>query len=385
MMFGSTSASTTDYSALLVQPSKDSIFLEHHAPSGPDGEALSAFMRQAAFQLGADGFMLARNEQRGGASSILYASGLCASDEEVKAHLFGETLVDSFSGRVSQKSCGTAAYWSKLILDSGQCSILSLPVLTGNNSSFCVWAVFRSIDDTRRRNLDALGQTLAPLLSGFLRLWSENSSLHHRTGGLESALNQSDVGIVLLDNKREVIFTNCVADQLLKSGNGLRRIGSSITAAELGDALRLQVAIDFSMTDRNAHVCRNAPVVAIRRGEDLRPLMVSVLAPNRSAVDDQDVAVILYVFDPNEDVSHLLEPVCKLYRLSPVEGKLACLLANGASVCEAAKEMRVKEQTARTYLKQVFLKTDTNRQAELVRLMLCSIVRTVHGAKLQVI
>jgi DNA-binding CsgD family transcriptional regulator len=38
--------------------------------------------------------------------------------------------------------------------------------------------------------------------------------------------------------------------------------------------------------------------------------------------------------------------------------------------------MHVTEQTARSYLKQIFVKTETNRQAELVRLMLTSSVRT---------
>jgi DNA-binding CsgD family transcriptional regulator len=230
-----------------------------------------------------------------------------------------------------------------------------------------------------------LAQSLAPLLSGFLQLWNERAALNHRADGLASALNKSDIGIVLLDKKRHVLFNNDVADRLLNVGQGLRRTGCSISATDLGDALRLQVAIDFIMTDKNAQPCENAPVVSIKRGDALRPLMVSVLPPDRSPVHDEDTAVILYIFDPNDDVTHLLHPVCKVYRLSPVETKLACLLTNGASLCEAAKEMRVKEQTARTYLKQIFLKTDTNRQAELVRLMLCSIVRTVHGAKLQVI
>ena len=73
----------------------------------------------------------------------------------------------------------------------------------------------------------------------------------------------------------------------------------------------------------------------------------------------------------------LVEPACKLYALTPVETRLACLLARGVSLAEAAEAMHVREQTARSYLKQIFLKTETKRQAELVWLMLKSSVRTV--------
>ena len=165
----------------------------------------------------------------------------------------------------------------------------------------------------------------------------------------------------------------------------MRRNGLSISATELSDALRLQVAIDHTMSERGCGAADSAPLVALRRAGGLRPLMVAVLASNCEQVEDENVAAILYVFNPNEDVRPLLQAACKLYGLSPVETKLACLLTCGASLGEAAKDMRVKEQTARTYLKQVFLKTDTNRQAELVRVMLASLVRTAQGANLQIV
>lgn len=384
-MFGSAYEGKTDYSALLVEPPRNTTFLESTRSDGPDDQALSAFMRQTAFQLGVDGLMLAMHEQSSGLSTTLYAYGACLEEDELRVHLYGESMGVAASGICPNRGSVAAASWSKLNVGFEEWTIAALPILVGSHYSFSIWAVFEEMEETRKRKLGPLAESLSPLLAGFLQLWSERAALHHRVDGLASALNQSDVGILLLDKKRQVIFTNSVADRLLDTGKGLRRTGASISATDLGDALRLQVAIDFSMSDKSAQPCQNAPVVAIKRGETLRPLMVSVLPPDRSAMHDEDAAVILYIFDPNEDVTHLLHPVCKLYRLSPVEAKLASLLTNGASLCEAAKEMRVKEQTARTYLKQIFLKTDTNRQAELVRLMLCSIVRTVHGAKLQVV
>jgi DNA-binding CsgD family transcriptional regulator len=46
-----------------------------------------------------------------------------------------------------------------------------------------------------------------------------------------------------------------------------------------------------------------------------------------------------------------------------------CHLAAGLSVGDAATRMRVKVDTARAYLKQVFAKTGTHRQASLLQLV----------------
>ena len=49
------------------------------------------------------------------------------------------------------------------------------------------------------------------------------------------------------------------------------------------------------------------------------------------------------------------------------------------SVAEAAEELGVTTETARTYLKQVFSKTGTGRQAELVRLVVTAPTTVLSG------
>ena len=63
-----------------------------------------------------------------------------------------------------------------------------------------------------------------------------------------------------------------------------------------------------------------------------------------------------------------------LFGLTPAEAALAQALAAGRSLHEYADEARVTCETARWRLKQVLAKTDTHRQAELVRLLLTSAV-----------
>jgi DNA-binding CsgD family transcriptional regulator len=58
-----------------------------------------------------------------------------------------------------------------------------------------------------------------------------------------------------------------------------------------------------------------------------------------------------------------------LYGLTPSEARLAHSLAARRKLSEAAVDARLTLTTARSYLKRIFLKTGTSRQAQLVRLL----------------
>ena len=62
----------------------------------------------------------------------------------------------------------------------------------------------------------------------------------------------------------------------------------------------------------------------------------------------------------------------QLFSLSPAEARLAQLLADGLSMDEAAMQLGVSRNTVRSQLQAVFAKTGTNRQGDLVRLLLSS-------------
>lgn len=58
------------------------------------------------------------------------------------------------------------------------------------------------------------------------------------------------------------------------------------------------------------------------------------------------------------------------FGLSPAECKIATLLAEGYSVIEIAQSLNKKEDTIRKQLQSVYQKTSTNRQPELIKLLL---------------
>jgi DNA-binding CsgD family transcriptional regulator len=57
------------------------------------------------------------------------------------------------------------------------------------------------------------------------------------------------------------------------------------------------------------------------------------------------------------------------YKLTPAEARLAAFMAGGARLVDAAAELGIAKETARTQLRAIFAKTRTGRQAALVALM----------------
>jgi DNA-binding CsgD family transcriptional regulator len=63
-----------------------------------------------------------------------------------------------------------------------------------------------------------------------------------------------------------------------------------------------------------------------------------------------------------------------LFRLTPSEARLAVALTEGKSLAEAATELGLTVETARNYSKKIYAKTATRGQADLVRLILASVI-----------
>ncbi|MDO8607262.1 MAG: response regulator [Phaeospirillum sp.] len=88
-------------------------------------------------------------------------------------------------------------------------------------------------------------------------------------------------------------------------------------------------------------------------------------------------SVLLFVQDIHRYPIPSVDNLRRLFDFSGSEAKLAHELAAGFDLKEAAKRVGISVQTARTYLKILFGKTRTKRQAELVRLFVTAMPPTL--------
>lgn len=270
--------------------------------------------------------------------------------------------------------------WLSFEADGEDRDVLAIPIQrTSGHDRLVISTFFRDLSAAQRHHAEEVYLSRRPFAVGYFRLWQRDRTRARHIEALEAALNLTEFGVVLLDLRGRLTFANEAAAMILDAGDGLRRHRGGIACTTVKDSARLQLAVDqVARPDPNDDGGARLPLLKVARAE--RPaLIVSVMPTSTPAHEAGDAAAILYILDPALDTGQLLEPVCKLFDLSPVETRLACLLAAGAPLTIAAEAMRIKEQTARTYLKQVFQKTGTNRQADLVRVMLSSLVRTIRA------
>lgn len=337
---------------------------------------LSMIERFFAGKLAAKSIQLMLHDPDVGTSSLLYSTGemRIEDDSQREYSQFSANFTNPLSRR--KTDLREKIFWRKIGFED----FVSISFSGDANEKYVLSASFESggFFDQEAADREICG--LYPVLEGYFRLWRQYHAERRRSEGLENALNISDVALILLDKNHAVTFANTEAQELLMRGDGLKRSGATITAIDGGDAVRLHAMIEHIIcnggVERGMPSSRRAAVMSFDRPDASRPLLVTLIPPEHPPSQPGDPAVIICGMKPDANVGDALVPVCRLYALSPAETRLVCSLAEGRTLAESAKHAHLKLQTARTYLKQVFQKTNTNRQADLIRVMLSSLLRT---------
>lgn len=337
----------------------------------PKDEALAPLanvIEQLRHEFAADGVIVAWHDGTHD-PTLLFASGACVSARGTEREL-------ERAAPLAAAASDGLAYSTWVIGEEDAASALTTVIPTGG-ATVTITVLFERLSVTTRAHVREYAVRMVPMMEGFFGLWGLRAIAVARLKGLTAAINSSDAAVLLIDEDGRLIFANDAAEGLLAQADGLRRSGGTIGAGRLSDTMRLQAAIEHVIAGIDP--CETTPVIALQRRSG-RALIAAIVRADPATAG---AGAVVYVFDPGRDLLPLIAPVCKLYGLSPVETRLACLLADGMALVEAAEKIRVREQTARSYLKQIFMKTDTNRQAELVWLMLKSSVRVASAGPMR--
>ena len=227
---------------------------------------------------------------------------------------------------------------------------------------------------TSRGHLDGheirIARALVPHLSRALALSQHLERLDAEHVARSAALDRVGVGVILVDAEARPLLLNRRAQTLLDAGDGLAIARDGLTAAwpETTGALRRLVAEAAGTTAGRGMSAGGA--LTLRRPSGLRALMalVTPVAHGRWPVHGVAAAGVL-VSDPEDVPPPPAETFRRLWGLTAAEAALACQLAAGRTLEEAAQTLAVRTPTARTQLSRIFAKTGTRRQAELMRLL----------------
>lgn len=196
-----------------------------------------------------------------------------------------------------------------------------------------------------------------------------------RTGkgaGIGTAvLNRLPVGVIIVDARAHVVFMNRGGAEIIGRRDGLSMdAAGDCRAATADESARLRDLI-AAVAEGDADV-RGDAAMQVNRPSLRRPLSVvlSRLDEDGPAGELNPSGVMILVADPEMQLAPSAATIARLFGLTNAEAALARAMTEGKRLDEAAMEIGITLSSARTYLKRVFSKTGTGRQAELVRLLL---------------
>jgi DNA-binding CsgD family transcriptional regulator len=207
-----------------------------------------------------------------------------------------------------------------------------------------------------------------------VKLWrplSDAATLSRQLGfarvlGIADALELTKQPAMIFDARGRVLALNSLADDLL--GELIDVVGRTLVFRDpqsqslfdrlLGDALAA------------ALIERPEPAATVVRDQMGQHVTVRAIALRGWArFTFANARVLLLIGNNRPKVESASSILATTFGLTAAEARLAAVLGAGHSIAQAADQLGIGYETARTQVKAIFLKTDTRRQAQLIALM----------------
>ena len=238
----------------------------------------------------------------------------------------------------------------------------------------------------------ALLAMLAPHMRRALNLHRTLSNGRAQEAELRHTVDALDLALISLGTKGHVLRTTLAASAILQARDGLWLDHQHLRAGVPKENGRLSQLIAGASTTGAGHgercAVRRTTVTApeagtaplwtpsaggamlISRRPPKRPLQLIVTPFYSSEILlAEHPAALIFISDPDAQPVSRAAILRALYSLSPAECRMADLLAQGFTVTAIADQMKTTVGTARFRLKEIFRKTNTARQAQLVQLI----------------
>ena len=182
------------------------------------------------------------------------------------------------------------------------------------------------------------------------------------------ALDLVSPGVLLFDRKGDILYANRAA-HIMAKGNQCLRLDTTLTTALTSEARQLRKAILEAINTKET-AREKVRCLSLARKDGGRPLLAFISSLDQTMPDGP--AAVLLLADPDRRVRLPQQVIAKLFGLTPTESRIALALAEGQRTDEIAVSMGISMTTVAFHLRNLFQKTDTNRQADLIVLILAA-------------
>lgn len=214
-------------------------------------------------------------------------------------------------------------------------------------------------------------------------------ALHDQWTMMRSLLNGIDYATLVCDANLSVLVANDAALELFRTSDGLTLMGDQIVMKDKAASHQFRRLFEGS-AKLPANITGNAirsqapeSAMLLRRpsGRAAYQLIVRKLQPGQTILNLANAdRFVVTVSDPSGVSMPSMRALALMYDLTPAETRLAQCLITGRSVKEIAQTLDIKLPTVRTQLTNIFVKTQTKRQPELIALLKsAAIIRDISG------
>ena len=223
-----------------------------------------------------------------------------------------------------------------------------------------------------------LAGLLTPHLKQAFRLQAKLSAAGSERTAFHTALEAAAVTVVALGADGHILAASPSAEALLSRAAVVVRRGGKLNAVDPKRNSTLQLLINraaraggVDLIELGGQSVQPGGAMLLPQAGGQLALQVQVLPVRaQSAIWIANPAVLVFIGDPGATPpgrSHILKD---LYQLTPTEARLTDLFLQGLELKQASDELKLTYENTRFHLKQIFRKTNTTRQTQLLRLLL---------------
>jgi DNA-binding CsgD family transcriptional regulator len=226
----------------------------------------------------------------------------------------------------------------------------------------------RPFGDAQKRILSVVTPHLIQALRIQARLESSQAGRHAVSGALE----RLPLAVIFLDARCRVLEMNSSARKIVEAGDGLRIERGVLVAFCTRAEVQLQQMIFGAAALESGRFLQHGGALSLPRPDGGRPLSAMVAPTGVTGIfpASRSARVVVLIEEPERRTTTPSVEFAKNHKLSPAEAELTARLVSGLSLRQAASSLGIRDNTARSHLKRVFVKTGARRQAELVRRVL---------------
>ena len=217
----------------------------------------------------------------------------------------------------------------------------------------------------------ALLEALMPHMQRALRVHTHMADSDLRQRELTDALEHMTVGVIMVTKSTRVLFMNRSARSIVSRRDGLQVDATGLRALRLRDTatLRAHIAGAAERTAGRGTLAGGEFRLPRPLGRAALEIVVSPISAGQTWCSGEQAVAAVYITDPGQIPQRPEAILSRIYGLTPAEAKVAASIARGLTGRQAADKLAVSYNTLKTHLKRVFVKTGTNNQGALIRLI----------------